>query len=155
MNRVAERRWKARVFFHRPFRTDLNRGHEPGTLCRANFRCPCRDKGRSDAEMDFLTISFVTTSRQLFLDKPFRPAQGAKKSRREIPPAFAETCFKLPLIKHDGGKSPRRARRRVPATRLWSVPARCLLRRRNRIHWGLERQNRQTGPERTHYYHQR
>ena len=84
MNRVAERRWKARVFFHRPFRTDFDRGHEPGTLCRANFRCPCRGKGRSDAEMEFLQSRFVTTSRQLFLDKPFRrrKVKNLKRDRR-------------------------------------------------------------------------
>jgi hypothetical protein len=33
--------------FHRPFRTDLIGGDEPGTVCRANFRRPCRDEGES------------------------------------------------------------------------------------------------------------
>jgi hypothetical protein len=34
-------------YFRRPFRTDFAMEHQPGTLCRANFPCPCRDNVRS------------------------------------------------------------------------------------------------------------
>jgi hypothetical protein len=41
---VLKGRGMPRFIFHRPFRTDLISDGQPGTLCRANFRCPCGTK---------------------------------------------------------------------------------------------------------------
>ncbi len=57
---VLKGRGMPRFIFHRPFRTDLISDGQPGTLCRANFRC-----------------TFGTKIEQLVTDFHFQPGVAA------------------------------------------------------------------------------